>query len=455
MLTHTFFSKDLGGGTHAVLVEFDVHAREEEAMQATGELLQELVGGKAGLVILDPESGAVARNGSLDLTNVLYEHARSKMNGEKGVVVLTADHFRGAKSALSLIPGVRNGNFRHTNTKTTASVEKLIQFRNRQPNCADYVSVIFFSSGSTLRACSEEDIAASLCSWGEKGVSHVFITDGAIQQWMSGVAKNVVLGDVSNVSDACEAAADENPIRVLGSVISRCTVIVPTVHLVSGRCCEVGVSSAHRNFAQKLFGRPVPLPENEFVASIVASERVLYASNGVLSSNNTTVRLKVCKNNTRVLLVCSGDATVHGSDDTTDPDKSWEHVPLGIPGLVSVGVHDEDLPVGEAACRLLGCDANPAPKVVQQHEGGMAAAATSLIEHDTHAQLAWASSWVTTCAASQKWDINPKSEWLAMFRVLLNAIIGRSTLHHQPTCPIMLRESSAPVEHNSFGTAYY
>jgi len=439
LTTHSFHDKNLGESHTAALAVFRTAVPEQEEIATSGVLVPQLVAGdQTGVIVLDPESGSANLGGS-DLATLCFEHAIGKRNGDKEISVMCADHRGNPRSAVRLVSKQKNGSrFNHTVSRATVSPDALLKFAQMQPNQDAFAKVLFFSNGATLSAYSTGDVVRSTQHWYETGVSHVFLAESALRKWM---------GSIITVEDVmCAQERSTTPLMVLRAALrDTCTNEpmnnIPTIHVMRGQWAEATPLSAQRIFVQQLLGFPAPIADNVVDVSIVADD-IVYSSEGTISSDRTTLRLQVHANKkTRALVVYAGTAVVNGSDDVTDRDEDWSIVPLNIPGLQHVGVHDESLPVTEALLRLIDCPPVPKTNSVDDDET-LEAAAARLISSPVHAHGVWASTWTSLCANSKRWQIDGKSEWLNMFRCLLGELSLKTSMHRTP--PSMLRHSSVP-----------
>jgi hypothetical protein len=251
------------------------------------------------------------------------------------------------------------------------------------------------------------------------------------------VAQNIESAAPQSASSGARLRAfllGEDGIRVITGI--------PSIHVMSGTAAD-----SQRWFAQQLFGMPLTIPDTTFDVTIKA-DKILYASLGTISADKSTVRFKA-GHDSRLLILYTGEVTVNGSKDATgELDPEWEKVPLGIPGLQEVGVHDEELPVLEAATRLL--EVLDFAEVGEPAQTFTAAAARLLVSplRDHHV---WASVMFNRCSASKTYNIKPTSEWLRMFQSVVSQLVGRTALSSSSSSiPSMLRCSSQPEDHREF-----
>ena len=439
--THTFHAKPLGESHAAALAVLETSVPEQEEIETSGVLVPQLVADdQTGILVLDPESGSANHRGS-DLATLFFEHAKGKRNGDKEISVICADHRGNPRSALRLVPEQKNGSrFNHLVSRATVSPDALLKFAQMQPNHDAFAKALFFSTGATLSAYSAEDVARTARGWHEAGVSRVFFAESALNKWMSGI---ITVEDVMNAPER-----STTPLSVLRRALCNEETAqpldnIPNIHILRGYWAEATPIDVQRIFAQQLLGLPAPITDKVVDVSIVADD-IMYASEGTISSDGTTLRLQVHANKqTRALVVYAGTAVVNGSDDVTDCDEDWSIVPLNIPGLQCVGVHDESLPVAEAVLRLADCP--PVPKLGPvADEETLEAAAARLISSPVHEHGVWASTWTSLCANSKRWQIDGKSEWLNMFRYLLGELSLKTSMRRTP--PSMLRNSSVPQD---------
>ncbi len=453
-LQHTWHPKQLEGeDLHAASVEFTAVVPDQKEVTAVGPLLPQLVSGKDGVVVLDPESGC-SNGRTADVSTFAFQHAKGKVNSGWDVSVVSPDHGGAPHSALHLVPGKKNGNQHdHLVSRAVASADELLKFHVRQPNHAQKNAVLFFSTGKTLAHCSKEELCASLCGWRALGVSHIFITELALQKWLDGivVAQNIESAAPQSASsgarlraflrrDDWEIEKEERTVKKfdLAHCVNRFVAGIPNIHVMSGT-----PACSQRWFAQQLFGMPLTIPDTTFDVTIKA-DKILYASSGTISADKSTARFKA-GHGSRLLVLFTGEATVNGSLDATgELDPEWEKVPLGIPGLMGVGVHDEELPISEAATRLL--EVLGFAEVGEPAQTFTAAAARLLVSplRDHHV---WASVMLNRCSESKTYKISPTSEWLCMFRSVVSQLVGRTALSPSScSMPSMLRCSSQPTD---------
>ena len=439
-LQHTWHPKQLEKDLHAASVEFTAVVPDQKEVTAAGPLLPQLVSGKDGVVVLDPESGC-SNGRTADVSTFAFQHAKGKVNSEWDVSVVSPDHGGAPHSALHLVPGKKNGNQHdHLVSRAVASADELLKFHVRQPNHAQKNAVLFFSTGKTLAHCSKEELCASLCGWRALGVSHIFITELALQKWLDGivVAQNIESAAPQSASSGARLRAflcsEEDGERGKGFVAG-----IPSIHVMSGTT----PACSQRWFVQQLFGMPLTIPDTTFDVTIKA-DKILYASSGTISADKSTARFKA-GHGSRLLVLFTGEATANGSLDATgELDPEWEKVPLGIPGLLGVGVHDEELPISEAATRLL--EVLGFAEVGEPAQTFTAAAARLLVSplRDHHV---WASVMLNRCSESKTYKISPMSEWLCMFRSVVSQLVGRTALSSSScSMPSMLRCSSQPTD---------
>ena len=266
-------------------------------------------------------------------------------------------------------------------------------------------AVLFFSTGATLKHCSNEEMQASLRRWCALGVSHIFVTEVALQKWVDGivVAQNIKSAAPQSASSGARLRAfllGEDGIRVITGI--------PNIHVMSGT-----PACSQRWFAQQLFGMPLTIPDTTSDVTIKA-DKILYASLGTISADKSTARFKA-GHDSRLLILYTGEVTVNGSEDATgELDPEWEKVPLGIPGLQEVGVHDEELPVLEAATRLL--EVLDFAEVGEPAQTFTAAAARLLVSplRDHHV---WASVMFHTAALpARRITLSPQANGFACFK---------------------------------------
>ena len=238
-LQHIYHPKKVGENIHAALTVFTTVVPEQEVVTAAGPLLSQLVSaGSRGLVVLDTESGS--SNRTADVSTFAFEHAKGKMN-VLDVSVISPDHSGVPHSALHLVPDKKNGKKHgHLVSRAVAPADKLLNFYIRQPDHAEKNAVLFFSTGATLKHCSNEEMQASLRRWCALGVSHIFVTEVALQKWVDGivVAQNIKSAAPQSASSGARLRAfllGEDGIRVITGI--------PNIHVMSGTRRAVSVGS--------------------------------------------------------------------------------------------------------------------------------------------------------------------------------------------------------------------